>query len=211
MTAAFAGRSVWIFDVDYTLYAPEAALFEQVASRITAFVSSALDLPLDQARAKQREYYLTYGTTLAGMVRHHGIDPRLFSSFVHDIDYGVLTPNRSLKHKIAALPGRKLIFTNATLAHVDKVLGGLDLSFDDFDGAFDVEMADWTPKPHPLPYKRLMERFQVAPARGGVLRRYGAEPGDGEGARLVNGLGQVRPGCAAGGLDLFRRLNRSET
>ena len=166
MTAAFAGRSVWIFDVDYTLYAPEAALFEQVASRITAFVSSALELPLDQARAKQREYYLTYGTTLAGMVRHHGIDPRLFIGFVHDIDYidyGVLTPNRSLKHKIAALPGRKLIFTNATLAHVDKVLGGLDLSFNDFDGAFDAEMADWTPKPNPLPYERLMERFQVAP------------------------------------------------
>ena len=163
MTAAFANRSVWIFDVDYTLYGPEAALFEQVVPRITEFVSTALDLSLDQARVKQREYYLAYGSTLAGMVRHHGVDPHVFTSFVHDIDYGVLQPNPGLKEQIAALPGRKLIFTNATLSHADKVLGGLDLSFNDFDGAFDVEMADWTPKPHTLPYERLMQQFDVDP------------------------------------------------
>lgn len=163
MTALFSNRSVWIFDVDYTLYGPEAALFEQVVPRITEFVSTALNLPIDQARAKQREYYLAYGSTLAGMVHHHGVDPHSFSGFVHDIDYGFLKPNPSLKEKIAALPGRKLIFTNATLSHADKVLGGLDLSFDDFDGAFDVEMADWTPKPHTLPYERLMQQFHVAP------------------------------------------------
>ena len=113
----------------------------------------------------QRQYYLSYGSTLAGMVRHHGVDPHVFSDFVHDIDYGVLRPHRALREKIAQLPGRKFLFTNATLSHAGKVLDGLGLSFDDFDGSFDVEMADWTPKPAALPYERITKAFDIDPAR----------------------------------------------
>lgn len=160
--AAFAHRSAWIFDVDYTLYGPEAALFEQVVPRITEFVSTALNLPHGEAREVQRTYYLAYGSTLAGMVKHHGTKPHEFTDFVHDIDYGVLRPNPALKAQIAALPGKKLILTNATLKHADQVLTNLGLSFDDFDGSFDVEMADWTPKPAPLPYERMSQQYGVA-------------------------------------------------
>jgi len=159
---AYADRDTWIFDVDYTLYGPEAALFEQVVPRITEFVATHLNLDADRAREVQRQYYQTYGSTLAGMVRHHGVDPHVFSDFVHHIDYSVLKPSKSLKEKIAALPGRKLIFTNATMKHAGQVLEGLGLSFDDFDHSFDVEMADWTPKPDVLPYERLMQQFDVA-------------------------------------------------
>jgi len=159
----FTGRSAWIFDVDYTLYGPEAALFEQVVPRITQFVADHMGLPLDQAREVQRDYYLRYGSTMAGMARHQGVDPHVFSGFVHDIDYSVLAPAPELRAQIAALPGRKFLFTNATLAHATRVLEGLGMALSDFDGAFDVEMADWTPKPAPLPYERLMAKFAIAP------------------------------------------------
>ena len=161
----FDDRNVWIFDVDYTLYGPEAALFEQVVPRITQFVAQHLDLPQGSARELQHKYYLTYGSTLTGMVRHHGVDPHRFCDFVHNIDYGVLRPASALKRKIAALPGRKLIFTNATLAHAGHVLTGLGLSFDDFDGAFDVEMADWVPKPAALTYERITDQFDIDPTK----------------------------------------------
>lgn len=161
----FNDRNVWIFDVDYTLYGPEASLFEQVVPRITEFVGQHLGLVPDEARKVQRQYYLTYGSTLAGMVRHHGVDPHAFSDFVHHIDYGVLQANPDLRSQIAALPGRKLLFTNATMKHAHAVLGGLGLELSDFDHAFDVEMADWTPKPAPLPYERLMKQFDIDPRR----------------------------------------------
>ncbi len=158
----FEGRSAWIFDVDYTLYGPDASLFEQVVPRITSFVSKSLQLPLDEARDVQRKYYTAYGSTMRGMARHHGVDPHEFSDFVHDIDYGVLTENQRLKQQIAALPGKKYIFTNATMKHANDVLNGLGLSQSDFDGAFDVEMADWTPKPDRLPYDRLCATFDIS-------------------------------------------------
>ena len=56
-------------------------------------------------------------------------------------------------------------FTNATLSHAGNVLAGLGLSFDDFDGAFDVEMADWVPKPATLTYERITDRFDIDPTK----------------------------------------------
>ena len=157
--SAFKGRTTWIFDVDYTLYGPEAALFEQVVPRITAFVAKNLGLDSARARAVQREYYLKYGSTLRGLHIHHGVEPKEYSAYVHDIDYTVLKPAPSMREKIAALPGRKLLFTNATMGHARDVLANLGMSEDDFDGAFDVEMAGWKPKPDPTPYEWLRQAF----------------------------------------------------
>ena len=158
-------RSAWIFDVDYTLYGPDSALFEQVVPRITQFVAGHLNLSIEKAREVQRHYYLTYGSTMAGMARHHDVDPHDYSAFVHNIDYSVLRADPALKAKIQALPGQAFIFTNATMTHARDVLAGLGLSLDDFDGAFDVEMAEWTPKPDPRPYHQVMETFAIDPAQ----------------------------------------------
>ncbi len=163
MIHGFDQCRVWIFDVDYTLYGPEAALFEQVVPRITQFVSQTLGLPMAAARDLQRKYFRDYGSTLGGMVRHHAIDPHAFTDFVHAIDYGVLRPAPQLKQQIAALPGRKLLFTNATRKHAKSVLAGLGLNLNDFDGAFDIEMANWTPKPNRRPYDLISDLFDIAP------------------------------------------------
>ena len=163
MIHGFDQCRAWIFDVDYTLYGPEAALFEQVVPRITQFVSQTLDLPMAEARDLQRQYFQAYGSTLGGMVRHHAIDPHAFTDFVHGIDYSVLRPNPHLRQQIATLPGRKFLFTNATRKHAKSVLTGLGLDLSDFDGAFDVEMANWTPKPHRLPYDLISDQFDIAP------------------------------------------------
>jgi hypothetical protein len=46
-----------------------------------------LGLEHDDARAIQKKYYREHGTTLQGLMLHHGIDPNDFLEKVHDIDY----------------------------------------------------------------------------------------------------------------------------
>ncbi len=41
-------------------------------------------------------YYYEHGTTLAGLVRLHGVSPDAFLDYVHDIDLGAVLPSPEL-------------------------------------------------------------------------------------------------------------------
>jgi putative hydrolase of the HAD superfamily len=110
---AFAHVDHWIFDLDNTLYSHEAKVWPQVDERITLFLSELFGLDGLSSRALQKYYYQRYGTTLKGLMEEHGIDPDDFLDFAHQIDLTLLDPNPELGEAIAALPGRKLILTNA--------------------------------------------------------------------------------------------------
>ena len=55
-------------------------------------------LKVDRARADhlRAQYWATYGTTLAGLMTEHGVDPGPYLTDVHDIDFSVLTPDPAL-------------------------------------------------------------------------------------------------------------------
>lgn len=152
--------SHWVFDLDNTLYPSDAPIMSQVDRRMTEFVAQFLDLPHTEAREVQKHYWRTYGTTLNGLMEHHGVDQRAFMEFVHDIDASVIDPDHTLADRIAALPGTRLVYTNGSLRHAENVLGrlGLDHLFDDI---FDVEAADFTPKPHREGFDRFTRRFNL--------------------------------------------------
>jgi putative hydrolase of the HAD superfamily len=65
---AFADVTVWIFDLDNTLYPPESALWPQVDHRITLYLSNMFGIDGMSARALQKYYYQKYGTTLKGLM-----------------------------------------------------------------------------------------------------------------------------------------------
>src|SRR5215471_20498777 len=65
---------------------------------------------------------------------------------------------------IAKLPGRKLILTNGSVDHVDKVLDRLGLTTH-FDGVFDIIAAELEPKPAPQTYQRFLKLHDVDPAK----------------------------------------------
>ena len=116
---ALSEKRDWIFDLDNTLYPAECDLFAQIDARMTEYVSSHLGLDHERARALQKEYYTKYGTTLAGMMLHHQVDPKQFLAFVHDIDHSPLPVLPELRAALQALPGRKFIFTNGSLRHAE--------------------------------------------------------------------------------------------
>ena len=154
--------TVWLFDLDNTLYPASCNLFAQVDSRMAAFIAEALSITEDEARGLQKRYYREHGTTLRGLMIEHNMRPDRFLEFVHAIDVQGIPPNPALDVALDALHGRKLIFTNGSVRHAENVLARLGIA-DRFDAIFDIVAADYVPKPDPAPYHALVRRFGFAP------------------------------------------------
>lgn len=154
----------WIFDLDNTLYPPSAQLFPLIDERMGAFIARLLGCDADEARRVQKQYFHDHGTTLAGLMHHHGVAPEEFLLDVHDIALARLAPCRRLAAHIAALPGRRMIFTNADADYAARVLTarGLDGLFDDI---CDIRATGYIPKPQAAAYHHLVTAFDVDPAR----------------------------------------------
>ena len=101
---------VWVFDLDNTLYPADCNLFAQVDHRMGEFIQKHLDVPYEYARHLQKRYYRQFGTTLAGLMKIHKMEPAAFLEYVHDIDLTPVPEHPELAAAIEALPGRKLIF-----------------------------------------------------------------------------------------------------
>ncbi|TQS73191.1 pyrimidine 5'-nucleotidase [Rhodobacteraceae bacterium] len=158
----FAHVTQWVFDLDNTLYAPQARLFDQVEVKMTDFMMRTLGL--DQARANhlRHHYWTLYGTTLAGLMHEHDIEPEQFLVEVHDINLEHLTPDPALRDGIAALPGQKIVFTNGSAPYARRVLAARGLS-NLFDGVYGVEDADFHPKPTPQAYQAIFDKAGISP------------------------------------------------
>ncbi|MEE9587473.1 MAG: pyrimidine 5'-nucleotidase [Hyphomicrobiaceae bacterium] len=159
----FGETDVWIFDLDNTLYPAESNLFVQVAERMNTYIEELLDIDADAARQIRRQYYLDYGTTLAGLMDRHGVCPDTFLDYVHDIDHSPLEHNEPLAAAISVLPGRRFIFTNGSRRHAEQVaakVGVLHL----FEDIYDIKSAEYVPKPHRTAFDIFLKSHGVAPA-----------------------------------------------
>ena len=143
---AFDHVSTWVFDLDNTLYPPRMRLFDQIEVRMTDWVMQALQVDRARADHLRAHYWQTYGTTLAGLMTEHGVDPGPYLTEVHDIDFSVLSPDPDLAGAIRDLPGRKIVYTNGCAPYAEKVLSARGLG-GMFDAVYGVEHAAFHPKP----------------------------------------------------------------
>lgn len=154
----------WVFDLDNTLYPAHCDLFAQIDRRMTEFVSGYLNLTPDEARRVQKRYYAEHGTTLNGLMARHGMAPDAFLAHVHDIDLSPLPQCQVLKAALAALPGRRFVYTNGSKRHAERVTRHMGLDHL-FEGMFGIEDADFAPKPHPQSYDRFCDLHGVEPVQ----------------------------------------------
>ncbi|PZO79677.1 MAG: pyrimidine 5'-nucleotidase [Mesorhizobium amorphae] len=157
----FQDVDVWAFDLDNTLYPPATNLFAQIDVRMTQYVSELLTLPPAEARVLQKQLYREHGTTLAGLMAKHHVDPDDFLRRVHDIDYEPVLANPELGKAIARLPGRKFIFTNGDRPHAERTATKLGI-LHHFEDIFDIVAAELNPKPAPYAYARFLERHGIS-------------------------------------------------
>lgn len=158
--AEFAHVTDWVFDLDNTLYPHHVNLFSQIDRNMTAYVAELLSLEPTEAKKLQKEYYRDHGTTLQGLMLHHGIDPNDFLERAHAIDYSVVPADPALGEAIKALPGRKFIFTNGSVAHAEMTARALGI-LEHFNDIFDVVAAGFIPKPAGDTYDKFMGLHRI--------------------------------------------------
>nr|WP_316657095.1 pyrimidine 5'-nucleotidase [uncultured Gellertiella sp.] len=158
----------WVFDLDNTLYPHHVDLFAQIDRNMTAYVARLLAMDPAEARLLQKRYYHDHGTTLKGLMVHHEVDPNDFLEQAHAIDYGALKPHPELGAAIRALPGRKFILTNGTVAHAEKAAGALGI-LEHFDDIFDIVAADFVPKPAGSTYDKFMSLNRIDTAHAAMF------------------------------------------
>ena len=161
---------VWLFDLDNTLHDAGHAAFGELHVAMADYIVDHLGTSPDEAAALRRRYWLRYGATLLGLVRHHGVDAAHFLGETHRLPglEARLRTSGPDRAAVARLSGRKVILTNAPRDYAMRVLHTLRLA-----GLFDavISIEDMTvfgalrPKPDARMLRRLAARLRVPPSR----------------------------------------------
>jgi putative hydrolase of the HAD superfamily len=159
---AFADVDTWVFDLDDTLYPRSIGLHDLMKRRVVLFIADHMKIDHAAAEAVHLDYYQRYGATLHGLIDQHGIAPRDFLDFIHDIDLSVLEPNDGLIAALRALPGRRIVFTNASRGHAVASLAVMGMS-DLFDAIASIEDSDFMGKPHLSAFSGFLDAHGVDP------------------------------------------------
>ena len=153
---------IWLFDLDNTLYPCTANLFDEIDRRMCRFIADYLKIEHAEAYKVQKSYFREHGTTLKGLMDRHSMDPAEYLEYVHDVDMSRLVRDSRLDAALARLPGRKIIFTNATVPYAERVLDKLGIARH-FETIYDIAAARYVPKPDPAVYDDLVRRHAVVP------------------------------------------------
>jgi putative hydrolase of the HAD superfamily len=165
-----AACRVWLFDLDNTLHDASHAAFGEMHVAIGDYIGAHLGVTGEAADRLRRGYWLRYGATLLGLVRHHGVRAAHFLEETHRLP-GLEDRLRTCAHDRAALkrlPGRKFVLTNAPRAYAMRVLGALGLArlFDGVIAIDDMTMfGDLRPKPDARMLRSVAARLGVPPSR----------------------------------------------
>ena len=158
----------WVFDLDNTLYPHTLRLFDQVSAKMTAFVMRRFGMSHAEADALRARYWREHGTTLAGLMEVDRIDPGPFLDEVHAIDLSALAPDPRLDAALAELPGRRIVYTNGSKSHADRITRALGIR-DRFDALYGVEDAGFQPKPRRSAFERVFAAAGVTPATAAMV------------------------------------------
>ena len=163
-------KRTWLFDLDNTLHNASHASFVGINERMSEYIVDALALPREEADELRRRYWLRYGATLLGLVRHHGVDAAHFLDHTHRLP-GLEQRVHGHRHDfdaLARLRGRKYILTNAPRNYAERVLGALGIRRL-FDGVLSIEdmamFGDLRPKPDARMLRRVAVQLRVRPSR----------------------------------------------
>ncbi len=165
---AFNHVSQWVFDLDNTLYPPHMRLFDQIEVLMTDYVVDALRVDRPEADRLRSLYWQQYGTTLAGLMAEHDLDPDPYLHAVHQVDLSHMQPDPALAAHIGALPGRRIVYTNGSAPYAERVLAARGLT-GLFDAIYGVEHAEYRPKPDQAAFETIFARDGIRTDRAAMF------------------------------------------
>ena len=152
-----------LIDLDNTVYPEDSNIFKQIDSKMKSFISKNLKVSLKQAYIIQKKYFIENGTTLRGLMLYHNIQPEFFLNYVHDINLSKIKKNSQLNTQLENYTGKKIIFTNGSYDHANKVLKKIGLN-QNIDHIFDIIEASYIPKPEITTYQKVIKKYSLQPA-----------------------------------------------
>ena len=163
-------RRVWIFDLDNTLHDANARIFPSMHEQINAYLRRHFGLDEAGANEMRRGFWLRYGTTLNGLMRHYGTDPRRFLAETHRFPElaDMVVHENALRHALALLGGRKLVFSNAPRHYVEGVLRAIGIGRW-FDAVYTIEDTRFRGKPAAHGFHLLLRKHDLDPHRCAFL------------------------------------------
>jgi putative hydrolase of the HAD superfamily len=159
-------RRVWIFDLDNTLHDARARIFPAMHAQINTYLQRHFNVDAAGADAMRENFWRTYGTTLNGLMRHHGADPGHFLRETHVFPElaDMVVHENALKHALQLLGGTKLVFSNAPRHYVTEVLRAIGLARY-FHGVYTIEDARYRGKPALHGFHYLLRKHKLDPHR----------------------------------------------
>lgn len=160
-------QRVWLFDLDNTLHDASPHIFPAISRLMCHYVARKVGIGETAARELRDHYWLRYGATLTGLVRHHGVDPHHFLAETHDFIEDLprmVVHEPALRHVMKRLPGRKIVFSNAPERYVEAVLALIGIR-PLVDSVWAIERLGFIPKPHDTAFHRLLHMEKLNPRR----------------------------------------------
>jgi putative hydrolase of the HAD superfamily len=143
-------------DLDDTLYPNTSGVWEAIGVRINRYMHEKVGIPAGRVAALRDQYFRAYGTTLNGLMIHHQVDPRDYLDYVHQVPIeDMLRPDPDLRRTLLSLPQRRVVFTNASSDHAERVLRVLGLE-GGIDQVVDILALELVNKPRPESFQRAM-------------------------------------------------------
>jgi putative hydrolase of the HAD superfamily len=147
---------ILFLDLDDTLYPSDCGLWQAIGDRIIDFMTDRLNISTGRADELRQEYFRAYGTTLNGLRIHHRVDPLDYLNFVHDVPIDVfIQPNPELHEMLTNISAKRVIFTNASRDHAERVVGRLGIE-EQIDQIIDIITLDYHNKPKASAYTRAL-------------------------------------------------------
>ncbi len=154
-----------VIDLDNTLYNANSGVFQRMDERMNRYIQQHVQVAEDEANRLRFDYWQRYGTTLRGLMLHHGIDAEHFLDDVHDINaHELLAEDLALNHVLHHLSCRKIIHTNGTREHAERILHTLGIA-DHFSAIYDIRFNQYQPKPCHVTLTMLLQQEKATTRR----------------------------------------------
>ena len=161
--------SLVVIDLDNTLYEANNGVFARMDAQMNTYIRRELGVDQQKADEIRVKYWKQYGSTLKGLMKHHGHDAEPFLKEAHDVNaHELLVPHPELHDVLQAMPMRKVIHTNGTKEHAETILKALGIR-DYFAEIYDIRFNQYTPKPCVTTLHQLFAAEHVLPSKALVI------------------------------------------
>ena len=156
----------WVFDLDDTLHNARKYIFPFLHKSMNEYIRTHLNIEEKAAGELRRHYWLKYGATLNGLIRHHGTNPMDFLRATHQLPDArkMIVRPAGIREMFRRLPGRKIIFSNSPRDYAEVILNHLGLRTY-LDAVYTIEDTSYRGKPDTRSYRGLIADLHLNPAR----------------------------------------------